>query len=61
MINLNTSCITLLFDILYTRDISSRISIDKILFTVLSSMTFNTKLQAIVFVYRTSYISRMVM
>ena len=36
-INLNTSCIILLFDILYTGDISSRIYIDKILFTILSS------------------------
>jgi len=44
MIKLNTSFITLLFDILYTREISSRIFTNKILFTIMSSMTFNTKL-----------------
>ena len=37
MINSNTACIALLFDILYIRDISSRTFIDKILFTILSS------------------------
>ena len=57
MINLNTSCIILLLNILYTREISSRIFTDKLFFTIMSSMTFNTKLRATVFIYGATYIS----